>query len=127
MFAGAAVSIWPLEDTLGSSSKDQGLQDDDGDKMLLKKTAERHAFLTQSCIKRLCASLLIIQQPRGRTDTTASASKSNNKKKKKKRKLTAITLSRSTYFSSVLKLCLHDVFSPVCLCVEFHQASEEGG
>lgn len=38
-----------------------------------------------------------------------------------------VTLTRSAYFSSALKLSLHDVFSPACLCVEFHQASEEGG
>lgn len=28
-------------------------------------------------------------------------------------------------FTSALMLSLHDVFSPVCLCVEFHQASEQ--
>lgn len=54
-------------------------------------------------------------------DISAPDSKSDNK-------VTTVTLlSRSAYFSSVLKLSLHDVFSPLCLCVEFHQASEEGG
>lgn len=42
-------------------------------------------------------------------DMSTSASKSYNK-------LTAV-LSRSEYFSSVLKLSLHYVFSPVCLSV----------
>lgn len=42
-------------------------------------------------------------------------------------KMTTVILSRFEYFTFVLKLGLHYVFSLVCLCVEFHQASEEGG
>lgn len=35
------------------------------------------------------------------------------------------TQTSAARFTSALMLSLHDVFSPVCLCVEFHQASEQ--
>lgn len=98
------------------------LADSSGKMLFFWMTTKRHA-LTHSeshlrgCFMRThCDDTVRREIP----DVPASASKSDNK-------LTTRTLSRTEYFTSVRKLSLYYVFSPLCLCVEFHQASEEGG
>lgn len=92
------------------------------------RTTERNSLSCSEYIYEpvLCLSFVYFKtgmhsdMDRGMSAISASASESDNK-------LTAVTLSRSPYLSFVLKLNQHDVFSPVCLCVEFHQATEEWG